>query len=257
MKSNKKFSLGVKIASILSCVAVLSVGFASWLIVNIPTETNNTVGSFEVYTVVDESVTLTYDWGDDGEDDFQKNGENYVTDPSGNKVYTTVATEKAKITFGKPSDADNSGWLRAGDDVDPEKLTAKVEVTISNFAKLTGFTASITASAFSGLTGSSTSGDTSDDLLVTPTVRYLTSTGTNADGDDSGSLDADELASVNGVVVVEFVFAWGAAFGGNNPYTYYNGQTYSAELGTQANKNLTDIQEALASAKYSVTFTCE
>lgn len=244
MKSNKKFSLGVKIASILSCVAVLSVGFASWLIVNLPTETNDTIGSFEVYEVVDNSVTLAYDWGADGEGDFVKNDQGDDT-----TTYTEKAQAAAKITFGKPASSSvQNPWLRAGSDVQNEKLTATVKVTIGNYNELTSFSASIDASVFSGIST----------LVGTPTVSYKTTEGTNADTDGTiGVLSKDELTAAAGVVVVEFTFSWGTAFGGNNPYDYYNDQTYSAELGTEANTNLTAIQTALASAKYAVTFTCE
>ncbi len=239
MKTKKKFSLGVKIASILSCVAVLSVGFASWLIVNVPTETNNQIGSFEVYEVVDNSVALTYDWGNDG-----------VDDKDGDGAYTSAATAAAKITFGKPSGATNAGWLQAGNDVQNEKLTATVKVTIDNFTQLQSFSVTLTPPTISS-------------TLITSSVSYKNAQGTSVDTNSDGALNATELAAVNGVVVVELTFAWGSAFtpadaqAPVNPFTYYNGQTYSADLATEANTNLTAINTALSGKTYSVTFTCQ
>ena len=252
MKSNKKFSLGVKIASILSCVAVLSVGFASWLIVNIPQPEAVSVGSFEVYEVVDNSVTLAYDWGADGEGDFVKNDQGDDT-----TTYTEKAQAAAKITFGKPASSSvQNPWLQAGDDVQNEKLTAQVKVTIGHYDQLQNFEVTLASAAYDGL----------GNLVATPTVNYKNAAGTaNADTDNDGKLSLAELSAdgVKGTVVVEFVFGWGSAFtpaGENqtpvNPFLFYNNQEYSATIASDANTKLTSINEALETAKYSVTFTC-
>lgn len=252
MKTKKKFSLGVKIASILSCVAVLSVGFASWLIVNVPDPEVSEVGSFEVYEVVDNSVTLTYDWGNDGAEDKDAEG-----------AYTTAATNAAQIIFGKPNSeatgyqAPANSWLQAGDDVQNEKLTAQVKVTIGHYDQLQNFEVTLASAAYDGL----------GNLVATPTVNYKNAAGTaNADTDGNGKLSLAELSAdgVKGTVVVEFVFGWGSAFtpaGENqtpvNPFLFYNNQEYSATIASDANTKLTSINEALETAKYSVTFTCE
>ena len=59
MKQRKgKFTLGMKIASILSCIALVSVGFASWWIIRLPSpETKG--GSFEVYSVDEKKINYT------------------------------------------------------------------------------------------------------------------------------------------------------------------------------------------------------
>ena len=245
MKTTKrKFSLGVKIASILSCVAVLSVGFASWLIVNVPTETNNTIGSFEVYEVKEKSVTLAYDWGADS-----------APDKDGEDNYTDAATTAAKIIFGKPaSGTATNNWLRPEDGMANEKLTAKVKVTVGNYDQLTNFSVSIDASAFSGI----------DTLVGTPTVSYMNADGSGSvDTDDTAGLSKAELTAAGGVVVVVFTFSWGAEFTPANaqdpvnPFFFYNNQKYSAEIASEAKTNLTNLKTALTNAKYSVTFTCQ
>ncbi|MBQ8879747.1 MAG: hypothetical protein IJY69_02765 [Clostridia bacterium] len=245
MKTTKrKFSLGVKIASILSCVAVLSVGFASWLIVNVPTETNDTIGSFEVYEVVDNSVTLSYDWGADG-----------AADKDGEGNYTDDATTAAKIIFGKPaSGSATNSWLTAGADVQNEQLVSKVKVTVGNYANLTDFTVTLAApTAYTDL----------GNKVATPAVRYLNAAGTaDADTDGDGKLSKTELDAdgVKGTVVVELVFGWGAYFtqGGDivNPFFFYNNQTYSAALAADASATLGAIRTALNGQTYSVTFAC-
>ena len=51
-------SLGVKIASILTCLALTAVGFASWLILK-PAEEKTASGSFTVYSVEDNNIEIT------------------------------------------------------------------------------------------------------------------------------------------------------------------------------------------------------
>ena len=63
MKQKKfKFSLGFKIATILSCLALVSTGFASWWIVSIRNDNNGRQeGSFTVYAVEEKEVEVTID----------------------------------------------------------------------------------------------------------------------------------------------------------------------------------------------------
>ena len=103
-------------------------------------------------------------------------------------------------------------------------------------------------------------------MLVVPCIRVLiaarqiTPTVANNVYTIAGTdLVADETNGKVCTVIVEFVFGWGAAFGGTNPYLYYNNQTYSAARGSDASTKLGAINTALSAAdlKYSVTFTCE
>ena len=97
-----KFTLGMKIASILCCVALVSVGFASWWIVNYPATTAVEAGSFTVYSVDTKNVKITdvtfYD------DESDQTGTAVTKDQQGNDV----ANADAEIIFGAPSEADKS-----------------------------------------------------------------------------------------------------------------------------------------------------
>ena len=256
MKTKRKFSLGIKIASILSCVAVLSVGFASWLIVNVPDSHTESVGSFQVYEVVDNSVTLSYDWGADD-----------VADKDGEGNYTAAATAAAQIIFGKPDSsatgytAPANSWLQASD-VANEKLSARVAVKISNFDQIDDFKVTFAApTAFAGL----------GNKVAAPVVNFYKVDGTTkltptVQGNvyTVSGLVADVAEGSDCTIVVEFVFGWGAAFtpsGENatpvNPYLYYNASAYSAALAADAVAALGAIEDALSDASYEVSFVCE
>ena len=57
-RKNRKLALGVKIASLLSCVAIASVGFAGWIIVGNPS-VDVSSGTLNAYTVSESGLTLT------------------------------------------------------------------------------------------------------------------------------------------------------------------------------------------------------
>lgn len=85
--------------SILACLALIGVGFASWIIsANTSTEAK---GSFIVDTVSDKSYTVTGDWKD----------------------------EKSEIIFSAPTGDTTSGWL-TNDSAKKENLTVTYQLTV-------------------------------------------------------------------------------------------------------------------------------
>ena len=246
----KRFNLGVKIASILSAVAILSVGFASWLIVNVPEDDLQQVGSFTVHQVVDNSVSFAYDWGnDDTSSDDQADG---------------------TINFGTATKTAQYNWFRP-DNVGAEKLSAEVAVAITNYKNLDSFSVRIALpDGYSELV--------TKNLITNPTVKLYAKDGTT---DLNATSGANNTVTVSGVssmaadvtdgnvctIVVKIEFAWGSAFGGINPVNYYNNSAYSASLATDAVTKLngkTDsegnitthgIYNTLNGARYDLHFT--
>jgi hypothetical protein len=64
-----KFSLGMKIVSLLSCVALVSMGFASWWILKLPETDPYTNGSFTAYAVAEKNITIDNFVFTEGDDD--------------------------------------------------------------------------------------------------------------------------------------------------------------------------------------------
>lgn len=85
--------------SILACLALIGVGFASWII-SANTSTN-AEGSFIVDTVSDKSYTVTGDWKD----------------------------KKSEIIFSAPTGDTTNGWL-TNDSAKKENLTVTYQITV-------------------------------------------------------------------------------------------------------------------------------
>ena len=241
----KRFNLGVKIASILSAVAILSVGFASWLIVNVPEDQQfDEIGSFTVYTVNDQSVSLSYDWNNDGT----------FGDTEGEY-------DNMKIVFGKPTTGNTDiGWLQADSSMIAESLTATAAVNVTNYAQLGSFTLTLG-------TGTNFNAALDSGYVKAPTVSaYLKGDSTNKTAVGSYSngvytFDLEKLAEDSTTdtagdctIVFEITFDWGSVTDNDNPYTFYSDKSYVDKV-TEATAMLNAIAE-LESEKYTLTFDC-
>ena len=75
-------------------------------------------------------------------------------------------------------------------------------------------------------------------------------------------VDADYLqialsGSNTNVYYIKVEFKWGSDFGGQNAYTYYNGQAYSAGLASEATTKLTNLYDALNGVSYKMTIDAD
>ena len=202
-KTAKRFSLGLKIASMLTCLVVTAVGFASWLIIT-PAEATTEKGSFTVYEVETQGVTVS------------------VT-PGAN----------TSIVFGKGTTTNEHPWLLA-QDVDDQQLTATFTVEVSTGSGSTVNLSEVTSQikvTFDIAEAFSASFDeaVTNGYLAAPTVTLTngqtgSATYAVANGDEGGlasiSFDAPEATSVS--FDIQVTFAWGSVTGGENPYAYFN-----------------------------------
>ena len=242
----KRFNLGIKIASILSAVAILSVGFANWLIVNIqPEQTVDQAGSFTVYSVENKEVTYSTSWSN------------------------------ANIIFGAPSDTEKAMitegitiWFKPDSSMSSANLVATLELTITNVSELSSFDVTFAVdendkSAFEGAI---------DGSIGTPTVKWYLGSGdsktekgtanystTNGNAIISMPVNASNIVGSGSnnscTVTVEFIFSWGTDFGGVNPYVHFNNtMTYSAENAATASAAMGELL-ALNAMNYKVTLT--
>lgn len=239
-----KKKLTITIASILSVIVIIGVGFAAWVITN-PNVTTSQDGTISVETVTDKSYTLT-------------------------------ATISGKdISFGAPATPDaeaTKGWLVNNEKA--ENLTATLTLTLNynNLADVGEITFKMET-----LKGSVADNNTFADLvtggyIVNPTISYKatnaeTYTAITEEGKtvftgltvpkDAFNETTAPTGSAMGVATatIKITFGWGSAFGGINPYNYYNKQDYSTELAKEANEKLTKLYNSLNGVNYKVTVT--
>ncbi len=241
-KRTKKFSLGIKIISLLACVAIMSVGFASWLIIKMPETTTVDGGSFTVYEVEDKTVNFgTISW----------------------------VNNKSAITFGKPAgyQAKAGDWL-VPQGLEDENLSATfyfdVTVNSGNLSdvvdKLTiqlGKNDALNTAITSNYVAAPTFKVYLDNTAAATSASGLTATATGTYNQDNTSVDVTMSgASASKVrVFVEITFAWGSAFGATstNPYTYYNALTHAAQAANA--KTALQAIYGLNGAKYEFTLS--
>ena len=132
--------------SILACLALIGVGFASWII---SADTSATAeGSFIVDTVTDNRLVATGRW-------ITINGTDVISDEN-----------SAKVSFGAPETMDNtSAWLTNDGKGTAEKLTVVYELTVKTKGDSTGVTG-----LTDKITGTISCDATYEDYIVLPTV---------------------------------------------------------------------------------------
>ena len=229
----RKFSLGVKIASILTCVALTAVGFAAWLIIK-PADPGTAEGSFTVYAVEENNVTITV---------------------------AAKAGSNSTIVWGKPSAAitNTNPWLVAGADVTTENLSCTFTVTVTSTnaesaaMNLDDILSTINVD-FKFEDATNYSAALAGGYVSAPTIKIKEQTAkswTSNSASDTIAPDADVTEMSFDVVVT---FAWGA---NGNPYKYFNDTVEggASEANIAAATAYLEAIEDLASDKYILTVT--
>lgn len=271
-KTLKKFrkvrlSLSMKIISLLSCLALVSMGFASWWIIKV--DTGTTMGSFTTYEVEKKNVKIT---------NF-KEGTTALTANQDGKF-----EHKSEIIFGKPADLSGTTyqWLRPMDkqDEDHEQENLSFTYTFDLFAQdektssymnvkdiVDQITLTLTPSAADNFKSA-----ISKDYITSPTITYKIGTGNftgtssydNASGLTTLEIDVDGNTAItvtNAAVTVEvkIEFAWGDAFkpsgatAGVNPYIYFNNLEVDSYADT-AYTQLGELDSLMGEMTYEITY---
>lgn len=204
--------------SILACLALIGVGFASWII---SADTSTTAqGSFIVDTVSDKSYTVTGDWKD----------------------------KKSEIIFSAPTGDTTSGWL-TNDSAKKENLTVTYQLTVKygDNTPATGikdkiittvsapadpnYTAAVNGGLISAPTSATVEETAEGSGIYNITVTYKW-----------GKHFADSAEASEGV----------------NPYTYYNGKEATGKLNGSETTYMQDAKtslETLSKIEALVKFT--
>lgn len=279
MKQRKfKFSLGMKIASILSCIALVSVGFASWWIVQMPDPVTYENGSFTVYTVDTKNVRI----------------ENF-------KVKDNT---EASIIFGRTSGVTERWLLSDSDDKEQNlKVTFTFDVNLYDNYKegasdnklteggnLSKFVGNIKLN-FAPTVKTNLDAAIKAKYITAPVITYSYGSKTgnityNPDATEN-TLDIDMSGATSNTqaVTLTIEFKWGETFDTNgtadtdlddnlNPYAFYNATTRNAtgdsgvaKTGEGATGNMTwaehaakalgDIHALGGEKAYTLTLTAE
>lgn len=152
---------------------------------------------------------------------------------------TNVSLTEESFKFGADRTGIDDPWLK--NDGEGEVLTTVLTFDITNFDK--AVTLDITFEA----TGGNYSTAVSDGYIVEPTNKTLTkddlTTSANADGTTK--------------VTVTYTYDWGAKFGNENPYQYYNLQTKTDELAKEAQENMENLYTYLTGVTYKISINAE
>lgn len=234
-RNNKKFFAGF--VTVLSAVAVVSTGFASWVI---------------------------------SANDSKDVAGNIVVDSVSNQMHTvTLGTPSvSEIKFGTVSTGDICSWLK-NDDIGAQVLTFTVSVSVANVASDPGSASAILTDATfdvgtgnaetwtstkasswdaiadgtateEGVGGANAHFASGKGLVANPTLTYTAAAG------------AYDSVSKSYSATLNVTFGWGQLFGGNNPMNYYAGKDVKT-YGQEATARLDALNTALASKKYKIT----
>lgn len=253
-----KSKLTISIASILSVLVLVGVGFAAWVIIN--PNVNKEVGS----TITAETVT--------------------------DKSYTLEAAFAAdeKIVFGAPETMNNSNaWFTADDKTEKEDLTAKLTLTlkykdwsvIPNEFSVTMKTKkgeaadTVFDSLRDGTDPDLTGTLAKKNFIANPKITYGSTTTADVKMNGDAVKDAVKIAKTafkgydtydatdtttekTVTLDITITFGWGTYFtventGVVNPYIFYNGKNYE-ETRAEANTVINAIAK-LKDVKYVVT----
>lgn len=233
MKMKRK---GIILASaILGSVAVVSTGFAAWVITSNQVTATPT-GNILVETVTSESYSIEVHWvNEKGEVDSEQD-----------------------ISFGGNDATNQYNWLSFTGTA-KENLTERFYVTATKIVKEAGQAETkepVTSGSFTvSLDIGKMDGDKWGSSLANFTAenqKYITLP--TFDGSYS-------VESVTKDAPVAVSFGWGDAFklegeqNAKNPYEYFNSKAYTAELGAEADQKLTGLYNLTYGLQYKLTIT--
>lgn len=243
-----KSKLTISIASILSVLVLVGVGFAAWVIIN-PNVKKDAAGNITAETVTDKSYTL----------DAQITG--------------------GEIVFGAPETMDNSkAWFTADDKTAKEDLTAKLTLTLNykdwsvipNEFSVTmktkqGEGDDVFGSLRNGTDSALTGTLAGKNFIANPQITYGSTTATVTMNGAAVKIAKTAFPDYNATekttektvkLDITITFGWGTYFtventGVVNPYVFYNGKDYE-KTREEANTVINAIAK-LNTVKYVVT----
>lgn len=265
MKKKTKFSLGMKIVTLLTVITMASVGFAAWVI-TAPVTDAKADGTIDVEQVYDESVTVEAKW-------VKRNSANNGFEELGEGI-------KPAIKYGMPSPAPATtyNWLTNTNNEFNENLDVYLKVTVTNKSsqKNAELNLQFEASDLSKFNGAIDVSGTNK-YISAPTFtrvkevdaqKFDESTIVHSYSNAESAENKFEIGTTNKkdnvnapeketTYYIKVSFDWGAEVGGENAYTFYNGSAYDEELAGKANDYLSGLYDALQGITYTITLSID
>ena len=222
----------VMFTSVFASLAILSTGFAAWVISGGEEQTKE-IGDIVVDTVQDNRHKLTIEEAD------------------------TDTENSGKIIFGRPEKQENTNaWLKSNSDDKIEKLSTFFKVTVTNAA----------GKATDSIFGTKTFAEdvASEDeqhknvyatalsnkyVGAVPSVEFVSEASDTATEVTTLTKVGD---SEDGVVYIRLKFSWGVHFESKNPYEFYSTKELNDIKAKDAVDSLTAMQ-TLSGAKFKLT----
>lgn len=222
----KKRTLTIAI-SLLACVALLGVGFASWIITaDFGTETE---GNVTVDTVRDDSITFSNVRFEESKDTIK-----FAPVASGEGAWlVTEGSVLEQLEVVIMFDVSNEQYALLNE-------TNGIKVTVAEVLGTNTLTYADAQTA--GYVGA---------LPYSTEAAFTKSSATGSAGLSSGQyyITTSETTTT---ITLKISFTWGSTFGGQNPTDYYNSKTVSSELINDANTKLAELYK-LSGLKFKVT----
>lgn len=248
-----KSKLTISIASILSVLVLVGVGFAAWVIIN-PKVGADADGNIEVDTVIDNSYDINAEF-----------------------VKTAADTTNGTIVFGKKDDTSiTNPWLTNNEKA--EKLTATLTLTAQNFkaeswAEISKKTLTVSMKTIIKKPAENTETDdtgfaglaTEKKYIKFPVITGTDITASKADAaqwsDVTVKIPLEKFKYTEGETTATYeltiTFSWGEYFTYKgsivNPYVFYNNMEYSTANAALADADLKAIHDALNGVSYKVS----
>lgn len=244
-----KSKLTISIASILSVLVLVGVGFAAWVIIN-PSVKKEAESTITAETVTDKSYTLE----------------------------ATFAADE-KIVFGAPETMNNSNaWFTADDKTAKEDLTAKLtlklnykdwsvipnEFSVTMKTKQGEANDTVFTSLRDGTDSALTGTLANKNFIANPKITYGSTTADVTMNGDAVKIAKTAFPKYDGTdtttdktvtLDITITFGWGTYFTVENtvvnPYVFYNGKNYE-DTKVEANTVINAIAK-LNTVKYVVT----
>ena len=236
MKMKRK---GIILASaILGSVAVVSTGFAAWVI-STP-KTTEATGNIQVETVTDDRTSFTVAFAD-GNDDV------YFGAPA------TMSNPDAWLTNQGGTQEDRDASLDVDVKYQGANASGNITVTLQFGTMSEGENPTFQNGTKAVVDGNKNA--LSDTGVATESLTYF-EVPTGWTLADDGASYSKTFALTDGHADVDLEFGWGTAFASVNPYDYYNGKTYNDTLGNAAVANLTALNTLINNKiiKFSIKF---
>lgn len=226
----KKRTITIAI-SLLACIALLGVGFASWIITNDAGDEAN--GNVQVDTVTNDSIEL-----------LNASATDVVFGPKSGQTgwLSTAGTKTEQLTTTVTVKVSKADYYVNGTDGDTKLKGLKVKLAVVDKAS-DGFAAALAA-------GYVAAAPYASEAMFTLNTEL-------AEGKFTAAVDSENV-----ILTFQITFAWGTKFNGTNPSAFYNTKTAtdtsdeaSLTWAQHAEKHLGQLNTYLTGVTFKVTVT--